>query len=401
MSLLKSFFPELDEAAQAQLLTRLLDTMARRRVVETKGLQEVLLELKGSEDGKMFDGLREQLEDEKREQLVMRRLGGTRAGVEMKTPGPIKALRPPVQGALVVFQISASAFQGYYPRTLTEEQRNNPRVKKTWSCSRTFGVDRSQEQALKMTVRFIWQKHKEVGGDMSNKPTEQQIIHALERSRKILAGEEADDSDSDHGGGPGVGSDAKEAKAKETEADISPSQHTVNTDGDFDSDLLPSPTVTSSSSSSSSSESQKPDKGGSSAKKSKPSKADSPKKKSKSSKGDSPKKKPKSKAGSPKKKAGKSKADVVPKKKAKAKATSASSKPAATKPKAKGEPKAKPKGGKSKTFADTSESSSKPKLIYDETTGYGSSSVKTPSYLARGTEPDRLGPTATKKARTK
>ena len=195
MSLIKCFYPDVGEAVQIEYLTRLLNTTAKRRVVETTGLQEVLAEMQGTDDAKDFKGLRELLEDEKREELVIQRLGGVRAGVEMKTPSPIKRLRPPTQGSLVVLQISQSAFQAYYPRQLTAEQKNNPRVKKSWSIWRSFGVDRTQAEALRAVLQFVWKKHKDAGGDMSGKPTDEQIEAALQRTRRILAGEEPDESD--------------------------------------------------------------------------------------------------------------------------------------------------------------------------------------------------------------
>ena len=205
---------------------RLLNTAARRKVVETAALQEVLTELRGSDDAKMFEGLKEQLNNEKREELVLKRLGGLRAGIEVRAPTPLKHLRPPIQGARLVYQLS-----GYYPSALTPEQQQNPRIKKSFSTSRSFGPDRTQEQALLMVVSFLWAKHKQAGGDMSARPTEEQALSSLDRARKILCGEEKDESD-DEGEDMPAGAKAAPAEAEPEEVVASQGSQVTHTDDD-------------------------------------------------------------------------------------------------------------------------------------------------------------------------
>ena len=68
-----------------------------------------------------------------------------------------------------------------------------------WSNSESLGPDHTKEQALLMAVRFLWNKPKKAGGKMTCKPTQEQIVHALQTARKILAGVEADESDEEGG----------------------------------------------------------------------------------------------------------------------------------------------------------------------------------------------------------
>ena len=117
-----------------------------------------------------------------REELVMKRLGGVRAGVETKTPTCWKRLRPPARGALLTYQVSVYDFQGYYPKTLTPEQKAKERAKKVWSTSHSFGADRTQEQALRTVVQYLRQKHKDAGGDMPGQLTVDQLTQALARA---------------------------------------------------------------------------------------------------------------------------------------------------------------------------------------------------------------------------
>lgn len=201
---------------------------------------------------------------------------------------------------------------------------------------RSFGVDRTQAEALRAVLQFVWKKHKDAGGDMSGKPTDEQVEAALQRTRRILAGEEPDESDDekkpdadDATSGPRIA----EHVDNEEDAEMGPSQGTVTSDD--------------SSSSSSSSSSSK-----------------SHSKKSSSRGGDGL-----DGASASGKAAAKTAAKRAPKQKAKAKA--------------KGKAKAKSVSSAVKTEAVSSKRKSN--LIYNEATGYGSSSVQPPRFLATAT----------------
>ena len=348
---MRAYFPEANEADQIEMTMRLLNTSGARKIIATKGLDDVLEEVRGTDDDKLFCKLRENLADEKREELILQRLGGERAGVETRTPAPLKSLQPPVAGSLLVYQVSASAFQGYYPRALTPEQQQSKRYKKTISTSRNFGVERTQLEALQMVVKFLWDAHRKAGRDCRARPTEDQVAHALERSLLILSGEEVDDvvneqsreeeaSAAAPAAAPAVPEPA--AAAASPEQLMGSSQETAADDG-----ASAASAVSNSSSSSSSSLSS------------------------------SHRKKKSRAAASPKPKAsGKSaKAKATGKAKAKAKGT-AKAKPA-TKPKgkAKAGQAAEKKRGRAEAPEEPPQSSRKGTLIYDQVTGYGSSGI--------------------------
>ena len=63
----------------------------------------------------------------------------------------------------LTWQFATQSFQGYYPKTLDESQRKNPKVKTHWSTSRTCGEKWTTEQALTQVVRFLWGKRKKGG----------------------------------------------------------------------------------------------------------------------------------------------------------------------------------------------------------------------------------------------
>ena len=346
MSLVRAYFPDENESEQIEMTMRLLNTAGARKIVVTKGLEGVLDEVRGTDDDKLFHKLREHLADEKREELILQRLGGERAGVDTKTPSPLKALEPPVAGSLLVYQVSASAFQGYYPRALTPEQQQSKRYKKTISTSRTFGAERTQLEALQMVVKFLWDAHRKAGHDCKARPTEAQVASALERSLLILSGEEVDDGTElvepaqEKDASAAVPAAQAAAAAASPEQVMGSSQETAADDGATAS----SPASSSSSSSSSSTATSK-----------------------KSPRGNG-------KAAAAKKaSAQKGKAKAKAKTKAKPKAETKSKASAKHQPPA--EDAQKRKRRQAATVEEPPKASRKGKLIYDQATGYGSCGI--------------------------
>ena len=165
MSLLKAYFPASPEAEQSALLERLLSSDRAKRVLQTTALMDVLQSMDGPE-AREYEDLKQHLQEQAREEIILKRLGCTvKATVQFRTPAVLKNLKPHAQGCVLNFQFATSAFQGYYRRKLSAEQLANPRIKKNWTTSVTFGAKRSQFAALKMVVSFLWKKHREAGGD--------------------------------------------------------------------------------------------------------------------------------------------------------------------------------------------------------------------------------------------
>ena len=110
---MRHFFPERAEGQQQEMVGRLLATSAKRTIVQTETLMEVLQEVAGTEDGAEFRDLRDQVEDQQRQAVIKKRLFASRSKVEHETPSPIKALRPDHPGVVLTYQIPADRFCAY------------------------------------------------------------------------------------------------------------------------------------------------------------------------------------------------------------------------------------------------------------------------------------------------
>jgi hypothetical protein len=124
--------------------------------------------------------LKHKYEDELRQSFIIRQTGLSKEKAEFFTPACIKALKPPVEGAVLCWQYSRSTFQGYMkiPPAKMEELKTatkRRRMTKTapvpthWSCSRKYGLVRtkvrSQIVALQLVVDWMWKVHFDHGGD--------------------------------------------------------------------------------------------------------------------------------------------------------------------------------------------------------------------------------------------
>ncbi|CAL1153918.1 unnamed protein product [Cladocopium goreaui] len=190
MSLIKHSFPDMDEVRQAEVLDRLLqsDATIKSKLIRPDSLKDVLVEMDGTTDGKLFTDMKDMLDQEDRETFILTRFAAPRAAAEAATPWYIKNLRPPMTKCYLTWQVATKSFQGYYPKTLDESQRKNPKVKTHWSTSRTFGEKWTTEQALTQVVRFLWRKHKKGGHECSLEPNKQKISDGLEKASMVLEG---------------------------------------------------------------------------------------------------------------------------------------------------------------------------------------------------------------------
>ncbi|CAE7356003.1 HMCN1 [Symbiodinium sp. CCMP2592] len=165
MALMKAWFSAETEQQQWERCSRLLQTSHSRKIVQVAGIREAVAELvKAGEadEQQMFKALAASIENEETEELIKARVNQPRATAESSTPECLKKLRPSVENCVLVYQIRAQSFQSYYPKPLSEEQKANPKVKKHFSTSRTFGTKWTKLQALRLVVQFLWTHHRKL-----------------------------------------------------------------------------------------------------------------------------------------------------------------------------------------------------------------------------------------------
>lgn len=134
-------------------------------------LADVLGKLDQEEDRRDFENLKDMVDDYKRQEFVLSRVGMSRNRANHWTPGPIKDLKPP--GSTLVWQWTASAFQGYYPipQKLIDEKikkakkQGKGKVKTMWSRHRGYAQKRNKVKALQDITKWLWKTHKECDGD--------------------------------------------------------------------------------------------------------------------------------------------------------------------------------------------------------------------------------------------
>lgn len=164
MSLVRVWFSGEPAEQQWERARRFLETSSRN-LVKVNGMREAIEELEkvektAGDDARMLKVSAEALDSEETEQLIKARVNQPRASAWTATPDCLKSLRPDIN-CMLVYQFRTSSFQAYYPRPLTEEALRNPKIKKFYSTSRSFGGGKwTKVQALTMVVRFLWQHHK-------------------------------------------------------------------------------------------------------------------------------------------------------------------------------------------------------------------------------------------------
>ena len=73
MSLIKHSFPDMDEVRQAEVLDRLLqsDATIKSKLIRPDSLKDVLVEMDGTTDGKLFTDMKDMLDQEDRETFIL------------------------------------------------------------------------------------------------------------------------------------------------------------------------------------------------------------------------------------------------------------------------------------------------------------------------------------------
>ena len=160
-----------------------VDSGNDQKVFSANYLHEVLAKLDTEEDGKEFQALKTQIDEEKRIKFVLERVGWSRAKAQHFTPKVIKALRPP--NAVLTWQPSQFSFQAYYPipeavraeqeaklkeKTASSSKKGKgraatKRVQTHWARSRSYKEARTQLDALVWLVDRLWKMHKDHSGD--------------------------------------------------------------------------------------------------------------------------------------------------------------------------------------------------------------------------------------------
>ena len=193
MRLIRECCPALTDDDKILALQRLLATTSAHAEVKQETALKALRLLDNEDDGQMFSNLRDKLEDVEIEKTVIERFGPeARASKHFVTPQCLKDLRPDTAlsgnssnySAVLVWQISAQSFQGYYPNDLDEEDMDtasNKRRQRFMSCSRKYVADTLEEKfkALNAVVNFLWREHAKQGGSNHGKPSKDDLESAL------------------------------------------------------------------------------------------------------------------------------------------------------------------------------------------------------------------------------
>lgn len=170
--MLDTLFSDKTENERCDMLARLLSTSKKKRnTIKTETLHSVVNLLQGDEEARQFQDLTEEVQDKWRQEFVIARCGFSREKAAAITPATIKALKPPLPNCYLVWQISRSMFQSYWPKTglggekPAKKPKTGRRLKTHDSTSTTYGQKWSQAQALTRQVNWLWKKHEKAGGE--------------------------------------------------------------------------------------------------------------------------------------------------------------------------------------------------------------------------------------------
>ncbi len=164
MSLIQAFFPDVSEARQHEMLSRLMATACKS--VERLPLDQlgsVMKCLEHEPDFGKLSGFSAEIENNRIHEMVMKRFGQSHGEKKPVTPAAVKDLCPPT--ARIWWQLSASTFEGYYAIPADVVKASKRKVtKKDWTCSRTYGAKHTVVQALSIVINKLWKFHRDVGG---------------------------------------------------------------------------------------------------------------------------------------------------------------------------------------------------------------------------------------------
>lgn len=175
-ALIQLLCPEMSQADQERLLEKHVGTKKSLDKEWTKAyMHDVLQKLAEEDDFREFEDLKLQADEALRQEFILSRVGSSKAKASFWTPKCVKDLRP--IGTTLVWQQAMKAYQAYYPipqdvRDVAAEKAKasksstrKRRVQTHWSRSRTYGERRSQLDALKWCVKWLWQTYKKQGGE--------------------------------------------------------------------------------------------------------------------------------------------------------------------------------------------------------------------------------------------
>ena len=172
-ALIQLLCPEMSQADQERLLEKHVGTKnTLDKEWNQAYMHDVLKKLAEEEDFRDFEDLKHQADEAVRQEFILSRVGVSKAKATFWTPKCVKELRP--NGTTLVWQQAMKAYQAYYPipqdvRDATAEKAKaskssrKRRVQTHWSRSRTYGERRSQVDALKWCVKWLWQTHQKQG----------------------------------------------------------------------------------------------------------------------------------------------------------------------------------------------------------------------------------------------
>eukprot|EP00435_Cladocopium_sp_Y103_P030720 s2921_g7.t1 len=120
-------------------------------------MHQVVKVLAGDEEEHVFKDLRDEVETKWRHDFVIERIGHSKEAASALTPSPIKALRPPVAGCVLVWQVARFAFEAYWPLFFalhTKDADKKPTQDDIESALRSCG-DSELKDAVENQERFL------------------------------------------------------------------------------------------------------------------------------------------------------------------------------------------------------------------------------------------------------
>ena len=168
---------------QQAVFDRLLSTSDSKQQWRATYLHQTLLNMADDPDYDDFKGLKNKVEDEIRQEIVVGRCGMSHQKASHFTPAGIKNLRPEISpemreetplGCVLTWQPAMNCFQSYYPRTNAARAKHN-KDKKYLTTSKTYtlgdGVEDAENvtasigqlQALHHCVKHLWSCHATLG----------------------------------------------------------------------------------------------------------------------------------------------------------------------------------------------------------------------------------------------
>ena len=175
-----AYLPECTEGERKAIVDRLIadkkattaaTTAGKVAAATSKCLPSVLQLLTAEPDFDKFAALKIAVDDERREEIVLKREGYHHEKAGELTPRLIKDLRPRVPGSYLNWQPSLNQFAAYYKKPDVAESSDKKRgagkrkqQKKMHSTARVYGGKWTQTQALNLVVVQLWKWHAKYGG---------------------------------------------------------------------------------------------------------------------------------------------------------------------------------------------------------------------------------------------